>query len=190
MGQLLLAAERLEVVLNRRIASRGVSRRVCSVRSRPGQPRNRGADVEERPGTKSLVDPLEFGFVPLKNLGSDRPAFGVHPQGFVVQRAGANVVPADDQVLPIQQVQPGELGQGTDQPGRVDLPLFQGGQPGHRRGRHAPLGANEPESDTGTGHDRGRFASLRTLGRRRAGNYHCRNRTSERQWARCAGGVG
>ena len=140
MGQLLLAAERIHIVLKPldRLAGRFSQR----LHRRLGEFRDRRADVVNRAGPEILFDLFEFAFALPKDVGRDGPAFGVHPHRFVVQPAVADVVPADDQVLPIEQLERGELRQGADQPDFADQPFFQSDQAGERRGGDAPFGAD------------------------------------------------
>ena len=77
----------------------------------------------------SLVDLVEPGFDPLDEFGVDRPAFGVHPAGFVVQPHVADFVAADDKVLPVGQIAAGKLRQVADQADRRQRSFFRADRP-------------------------------------------------------------
>ena len=110
MGQLLLAARTTAY----RPCSRsdGFARRFA-LRSdgRLGEFRDRRADVVDRAGTEILFDPVQLAFALQQNVFRDGPAFGVHPHRFVEQPAAADIVPTDDEVFPIEQIERCELRQ-------------------------------------------------------------------------------
>ncbi len=118
-----------------------------------GELGNRRADVQNRAGTQVALDAIQLALALRKNVGADRAALDVHPIGFVEQAAGANIVPADDQVFPVEQVESSELSEGTYQADRLDQPLFQCDESGQGRGGDATFGAEQPKSNTSTGHN-------------------------------------
>ncbi len=113
---------------------------------------DRRAHVQQNTGPEVLFDFLQLGFASGQNVLVDGPAFGVHPRGFVMEPAGADIVAADDKVFPVGQFQRGKLGQLADQAGRADQAFLQSREPDQGRGGHAPLGPNEPNADTRAGH--------------------------------------
>ena len=66
--------------------------------------------------------------------------------GFVDQRHAADLVPGNDELVPVGQPEPLELRQLADQPHRTDEPPLQGRQTKDGRRRHAPLGADQPDT--------------------------------------------
>ena len=78
----------------------------------------------------------------------DRAAVGPHAAGLVGQPARPDVVAAHDDVSEVDQVDPGEGIERGDEPHRLDRAAGQVCQPRDRGGGHAPLGPDEPQTDT------------------------------------------
>ena len=149
MLELVRLAKRFEIVLDPldRVARRLAALRQFTV----GEFGDRRPDVVDRARADVLLDLVEFRLALAEDVGVDRPALGVHPHRFVEQSAGADVVPADDEILPIDQIERLKPRQRGDQPGVADQALFQGDQAGQSGGGDASLRADEPKSDAGTG---------------------------------------
>ena len=106
-----------------------------------------------RAGSQIALDLFEFRFAGAENIGVDRAAFGVHPHRFVKQLARADVVPADDDVFPIDQPERLKFRQGGHEPCIADDAFAESDQAGQRGGSDASLRANQPKSDASTRHE-------------------------------------
>jgi hypothetical protein len=113
---------------------------------------DRRADVQQDAGPQVLFGFLQLDFAFGQDIRIDGPAFGMHPRGFVIEPAGANVVATGDKFFPVGQFQRVKLRQLTDQAGPADQAFLQSRQPNQGRGGHAPFGARKPNSDTRAGH--------------------------------------
>ena len=71
-----------------------------------------------------------------------------HAAGLVGQPARPDVVAAHDDVSKVDQVDPGERIERGDEPHRLDRAAGQVCQSRDRGGGHAPLGPDEPQTDS------------------------------------------
>ena len=151
--ELLGGRERLDVLAD---AGDRLPRRLhgCHAR-RVGETLDHVAGGHDRAGPQPALHLGEEAGRPVEQLRRDRPALPPHASGLVAEPAGANVVTAHDEIAEVHEIEPREGLERGHEADRLDGPALECREPRHHRRRHAPLRADEPQTDASASHGGG-----------------------------------